>query len=321
MPAQKKEHPEEKTNLHPRSKHRGRYDFGQLIASSPELARFVSRNAYGDESVDFFNPDAVRALNTALLKHYYGIAYWEIPANYLCPPIPGRADYIHHIADLLYSKCKGALPPGEKIHCLDIGTGANGVYPIIGTASYGWKFVGTDVDPVALASAQRIVDRNPSLKGKIELRLQEDPRDILQGILKKNERFDLVICNPPFHSSAEEAQAGTLRKLNNLKRKKVTNPVLNFGGQSNELWCEGGEVRFILDMIRESWEYSDDFFWFSAVVSKQSSLDPIYRELEEAEAEEVKTIPMGQGNKMSRVVAWTFLTPEQQQAWMAERWK
>jgi 23S rRNA (adenine1618-N6)-methyltransferase len=22
-------------------------------------------------------------------------------------------------------------------------------------------------------------------------------------------------------------------------------PVLNFGGQNNELWCEGGEIRFV----------------------------------------------------------------------------
>ncbi|PVF10901.1 23S rRNA (adenine(1618)-N(6))-methyltransferase, partial [Yersinia pestis] len=37
-------------------------------------------------------------------------------------------------------------------------------------------------------------------------------------------------------------------------------------------------------------------------------------------AVEVRTIEMAQGQKVSRFVAWTFLTPEQQAAWVAERW-
>src|SRR5688500_3909142 len=103
----KKEHPKEKIKLHPRNKHRQRYDFTQLISSCPDLAPFVKLNVYNDESIDFFNPEAVKMLNTALLKHFYNIVYWDIPSNYLCPPIPGRADYIHNIADLLGTKNNG----------------------------------------------------------------------------------------------------------------------------------------------------------------------------------------------------------------------
>ena len=40
-------------------------------------------------------------LNRAILMHHYGVKSWDIPAGYLCPPIPGRADYIHSVADLL----------------------------------------------------------------------------------------------------------------------------------------------------------------------------------------------------------------------------
>jgi 23S rRNA (adenine1618-N6)-methyltransferase len=42
--------------------------------------------------------------------------------------------------------------------------------------------------------------------------------------------------------------------------------------------------------------------------------------LDKAQASEVKTIPMGQGNKTSRIVAWTFLTKEEQKEWKDERW-
>jgi 23S rRNA (adenine1618-N6)-methyltransferase len=58
----KKEHQKVKSELHPCNKNRGRYDFAQLIGSSPELAQYVKPNKYGDESVDFANPDAVKAL-------------------------------------------------------------------------------------------------------------------------------------------------------------------------------------------------------------------------------------------------------------------
>jgi len=101
MAAEKKIHPEVKSRLHPRSKHINRYDFKKLIEGFPELESFVKPNKFGDESIDFSDPKAVICLNKALLKHHYGIEHWLIPEGYLCPPIPGRADYIHHIADLL----------------------------------------------------------------------------------------------------------------------------------------------------------------------------------------------------------------------------
>lgn len=65
--------PKGKSSLHARNKHHGRYDLKKLIVSCPALARFVKLNKYGDESIDFSDPDAVTMLNKALLKHYYKI--------------------------------------------------------------------------------------------------------------------------------------------------------------------------------------------------------------------------------------------------------
>jgi 23S rRNA (adenine1618-N6)-methyltransferase len=100
----------------------------------PELGQFVIINPYGKESIDFANPDAVRVFNRALLKAFYGIAHWDIPADYLCPPVPGRADYVHFLADLLASVNDGKIPRGSIVRVLDIGMGANCVYPLIGHA-------------------------------------------------------------------------------------------------------------------------------------------------------------------------------------------
>ncbi len=321
MLRQKKEHPKEKSRLHPRNKHRERYDFRQLTGSCPELAPFVKLNDYGDESVDFFNPQAVKMLNKALLKHCYGIAQWDVPEGYLCPPIPGRADYIHYCADLLGSCNNGEIPVGNKIKCLDIGVRANCIYPILGNKEYGWTFIGADIDQAALASAGKIIESNPPLKGVIELRLQPNPQHIFSGIIQAEEHFDLTLCNPPFHASQVEAESGTLRKLSNLKQRKITRTTLNFGGQNNELWTPGGEVRFVRDMIFQSKKFAASSLWFTTLISKSENLPRVYAALKEVEAVEVRTIEMGQGNKISRMVAWTFLTPEQQQKWINAKWK
>lgn len=317
----KRTHPKVKSELHPRNKHRERYDFNQLIESCPELAPFIKLNIYSDESIDFSDPDAVKMLNKALLKHFYHISNWNIPPNYLCPPIPGRADYIHYIADLLGSCNNGKIPVENQIKCLDIGVGANCVYPIIGIKEYGWSFIGTDIDPVSIQSACKIVELNPVLAGKIELRLQNNSNDIFRGIIQKGEYYDLTICNPPFHASMEVARSGTLRKLKNISPNNTINPLLNFGGQNGELWCEGGEERFVHNMICQSKQFATSCFWFSSLISKESHLKNVYLTLKKAEALGVKTIEMGQGNKKSRIVAWTFLTQEQRLKWVMSRWK
>jgi 23S rRNA (adenine1618-N6)-methyltransferase len=319
MQEKKRHHPKLKTQLHPRNRHNERYDFPELIKTCPGLARYVALNTYNDESIDFSDPKACKMLNNALLKHFYDITFWEIPSGYLCPPIPGRADYIHNIADVLADCNNGEIPKGPKIKCLDVGIGANCVYPIIGTKEYGWSFIGSDIDSVSIASANKIISSNECLQTKVECRLQKDSNDFFKGIIKDGEKFDITICNPPFHSSMEDAKAGTLRKMSNLQKKEVTKPVLNFGGKQTELCYDGGEERFVMEMIHQSRDFADSCLWFSTLISKLATLDSIYYALEKAKVVEIKTISMGQGNKISRIVAWTFKTKEQQEESAKER--
>ena len=152
------------------------------------------------------------------------------------------------------------------------------------------------------------------------MRFQNNPKDFFYGVIKKDEIIDLSICNPPFHASLADAQSGTIRKIRNLKQQQNITPVLNFGGQNNELWCEGGEERFVREMIRESKKFGSSCFWFSSLISKHSNLNSAYLALEKAEAVDIRTIPMGQGNKTSRIIAWTFLSKEQQNTWRNSRW-
>ncbi len=312
---------EEKIRLHIRNRNRERYNLDALLESEPALADHIKPNKFGDDSVDFANPIAVKLLNKALLKHYYKVDFWEFPDKNLCPPIPGRADYLHHMADLLCENNYGKIPTGSKVICFDIGVGANCIYPIIGVTEYGWNFIGSDIDQDSILSAEKIIASNESLKGKVECRLQVDPSDVFFRIIGKEEKIDMSICNPPFHASAEEALAGTRRKVFNLKGKKEIKPELNFSGISQELICDGGESKFIQNMVRESAKFAKNCFWFSTLVSKQSNVRSIQVALEKYGASKVKTIPLGTGNKSSRIMAWTFLDETEQQEWRETRWK
>ena len=310
----------EKFALHPRNKHRQRYDFDALIKTTPTLAQFVGINAYGDSTIDFANPQAVIALNSALLQHFYNIQNWRIPANYLCPPIPGRADYLHNIADLLATANGAMIPQTSSIHVLDIGVGANMVYPLIGQREYGWRFVGVDCDAIALNNAQQIINANMGLADTITLRLQTNSVNIFKGIIKPTDFFDISLSNPPFHASLADAQAGTQRKWQQLAQGKSSNKnlktsTLNFGGQGAELYCAGGEKAFINSMITESAQFSTQCFWFTTLVSAAANLPSFYKTLKKVEALQVKTINMAQGNKKSRILAWTFFNEKQHQAW------
>lgn len=309
----------EKTNLHPRNQDRFGYNFDELIKILPNLEQFVTTNENQIKTIDFSNPNAVKALNKALLIDHFDIQEWDIPQDYLCPPIPGRADYIHYIADLLATANNGIIPEGEAVQGLDIGVGANCIYPIIGNSIYGWSFVATDIDENAIQNCKKIIIANPKLIDAISLQLQTESRFIFKNIITPEDRFTFTICNPPFHSSQEEASKSALRKINNLQDKtfenKIALPILNFGGQNAELWYKGGELGFLTQMIYESAKYPLQCLWFTTLVSKKENLSTVYKTLDKVNAVEVKTIDMAQGQKTSRIVAWTFMTVAQQNTW------
>lgn len=318
----------EKTNLHPRNLHRMGYDFETLIAACPELQYFVVVNEHQvdeqvKQTIDFSNPEAVKTLNKALLIANYDIQNWDIPTNFLCPPIPGRVDYIHYVADLLASNNNGIIPEGENVQVLDIGIGANCIYPILGNSVYGWSFVGTEIDEKAIQNCKKIIEANPKLMDAISLQQQTESRFIFKNIITPEDRFSLTICNPPFHNSQEEATKSSLRKVNNLEKNRSTTrseakPLLNFGGQNAELWCDGGELGFITQMIFESAKYPMQCLWFTTLVSKKENLSSLYKTLNKVNPVAVKTIDMAQGQKTSRILAWTFQTEAQQGNWKFE---
>ncbi|WP_317197715.1 23S rRNA (adenine(1618)-N(6))-methyltransferase RlmF [Neotamlana sargassicola] len=290
-----------KAALHPNNEHQAGYNLNDLCLIYPELEAFVVINKYGNQSIDFANPNAVKALNKALLFKYYHVKFWDFSDVNLCPPVPGRADYIHYLNDLVN---EGKQQKNIKV--LDIGTGATCIYPLLGNAIYNWSFVATDIDKTSLKNAQNIIDKN-DLGPVIKLRYQENSQQILKGIIKSSDAFTVSMCNPPFYKDEAEANVATLRKLKGLKASEKNELVRNFSGTTNELIYKGGEKAFLHNYIYQSSLFKNHCIWFTSLVSKKELIKDLNTSLTKLGAVKIKVINMGQGQKISRILAWTFI--------------
>lgn len=279
--------------FHPKNKHQGRYPLDEYLSHEPELEQFIITKANQQKTIDFSKNEAIFLLNRAILKRDYGITYWDFSAEHLCPPIPSRVDYIHHLADLPHNS--------ESVKVLDIGTGATCIYPLLGTAEYNWKFVGSDINLNALQTAQTIIDKNKLTK-QITLRHQPYKETVLAGILHKNERFTFVMCNPPFYKTAQDAQNANQRKTSQIN----TAEGRNFSGIPNEIWCKGGEHHFINTYLYESSKKPKGAEWFTSLVAKKDTLKTLLKSAEKLNVSNVKVIPIHTGNKITRIFAWQF---------------
>lgn len=292
-------------------------DFAQLAADDAQLTPFVRLLPSGSAKVDFRDAEASKAVTTALLRRDCGVR-WALPPGQLIPPVPGRANYIAWIADLLaLSRPEGAVVG------LDIGCGASLIYPLLGAAQHGWRFVAADITDAAIDGAHANVALNPHLKQLIEVRdvrkslptfaqlppstqsLQEVltsarpdilgsrsfPNGILGPALQPGESFAFCMCNPPFFESLD--QAGL-------------NPHTAHGGTAEEMVCPGGEAAFVGAMVADSLELRHRVHWFTSMVGRKASLKALRTALYRHCPTALRTTEFAQGRTSRWGLAWSF---------------
>jgi len=294
--------------VHKNNKHQGDYDFNKLSKVHEPLAEHVYIGKSGKQTIDFSKQMAVKVFNTALLKYHYEIEYWQFPHKHLCPAIPGRAEYIHLVYDLLKSS---GIDKDAKL--LDIGTGATCIYPLLGSREYNWNFIASETDKNAFENSAKIIKMN-NLGKQIELRFQSNWESILKGIIKADDKISATICNPPFYKNQSDADKENRSKLTGLGHNSQT-ADRNFSGTQKELIYPGGEKAFLHNYLYQSSLFKTNCFWFTSLVSKKKLVESMRSSLKKLGAKEIKTISMQLGNKTSRVVAWTFLSLEEQKTW------
>ncbi len=115
------------------------------------------RTPAGEQSVDFANPQAVKALNKALLAHFMPLhtGTFRFRQNRRCP-----SKYLYPVIwRIRLGETTGAFRRGATI-ILDVGGRANCIYPLIGVHEYGWRFTAGEVSDAAMSSAQANIQAN-----------------------------------------------------------------------------------------------------------------------------------------------------------------
>jgi 23S rRNA (adenine1618-N6)-methyltransferase len=287
-------------SFHPRNIHSLPYDFDNLVKANPDLVIYIIEKENGEKSINFKKAKQIKALSKALIKKDYQIDAWDFPDIFQCPPIPTRADYIHHLADLLADLHKEKeIPKGNQITVLNVGSGASCIFPLLAHRSYDWHVIASEADEKAFTSAGQILDNNPKLKKDIEMRHQANSENFFKGICKDDESYELCICHPPFNDSIKNPEIS------------VKNPDLSY---------PGGELNFISKMIQESKEFQYRFLYFTTMVAKKDHLKKLTSLLKKEGAKHQQIIEIGTGNKVSRILVWSFLSRVEMRDWRNSLW-
>ena len=237
-------------------------NFNHLGQKYPSFSPYVKKTKYNTYTIDWKNGEAVRELTKCLLNKDFGIQYYELPNNYLIPTLPSRLNYILYLKKLYNIFGIGAKSKNTH-YVFDVGTGANLVYPILGSKMFNWNFVCSEINNNSIKIANNIIQGNNIDPKKIVIIKQNDSTKIFDGILdnfqkflQKN-KFIFSMCNPPYYDYENEI------KFDNSH----TDNEYNF----EEVYTKGGEKQFILQMIKESETYKNKIFIFTSLVGKKKN--------------------------------------------------
>ena len=100
-----------KPGLHPRNKHKNGYDFDVLTQHNKNLISFVTKNDYGNFTIDFSNPKAVKELKSRRKLILTGTPIENKPqdlASLLLQASPSKMFYLKDEKDPLTLKSIGS---------------------------------------------------------------------------------------------------------------------------------------------------------------------------------------------------------------------
>ncbi|XP_022451184.1 RNA N6-adenosine-methyltransferase METTL16 isoform X1 [Delphinapterus leucas] len=284
-------------SMHARNRYKDKPpDFAYLASKYPDFQQHVQINLNGRVSLNFKDPEAVRALTCTLLREDFGLSI-DIPLERLIPTVPLRLNYIHWVEDLIghQDSDKSTLRRG-----IDIGTGASCIYPLLGTTLNGWYFLATEVDDMCFNYAKKNVEQN-NLSDLIKV-VKVPQKTLLMDALKEESEiiYDFCMCNPPFFANQLEAKG-----VNSRNPRRPPPSSVNTGGIT-EIMAEGGELEFVKRIIHDSLQLQKRLRWYSCMLGKKCSLAPLKEELRIQGVPKVTYTEFCQGRTMRWALAWSF---------------
>lgn len=283
--------------MHARNRYKDKPpDFAYLASKYPDFKQHVQPSLNGRVSLNFKDPEAVRALTCTLLREDFGLSI-DIPLERLIPAVPSRLNYIHWVEDLIghQDSDKSTLRRG-----IDIGTGASCIYPLLGSTLNGWYFLATEVDDMCFNYAKKNVEQN-NLSDLIKV-VKVPQKTLLMDALKEESEivYDFCMCNPPFFANQLEAKG-----VNSRNPRRPPPSSVNTGGVT-EIMAEGGELEFVKRIIHDSLQLKKRLRWYSCMLGKKCSLAPLKKELRIQGVPKVTYTEFCQGRTMRWALAWSF---------------
>lgn len=252
-----------------------------LLEKYPELEAYAKRrrltNGKYKVEYDFALLESQYLLAECTVKEYFGLHWYKLPRDRLCPRIPNRLRYLEmveqnlmplaHICRKMRTGAKQVnLAPYGASTVVDVGTGASLIYAVIGRAlNTDRMFVCSEVDPASVMAANEVIVQNKLHNVSVQHTpfFPEVTGDVLY-----------TVCNPPFYSNRQDMEE---RKAQ--KGHKGHDLIIS----SSESIYEGGEVAFICNLIDKSCTTSGAYScaWFTTQVGIQENVEKVMRYLRE----------------------------------------
>ena len=269
-------------------------DFLTLIKEFPELKKYILKQNEDNEAefqFDWSNNELSLLMDKSILNYYFNIKYYDIPKGFLIPPIPSRINYINLINSII-TKLINDIDI-KNIIGIDIGTGANIIYPILGYSIYKWKFICTEINKEAYNNAKLILQKN-NLENNINIIKQNNKDNIFISILNRENKYIFSMCNPPYYNYENEIK---------LEDKKRDNEY-NF----DEIYYKNGEYGFFQRYFEESICYKNNVFLYTILIGKKINAENIYDKLSSYN-DIIKIYNMQKiltGNNVRYIIYWSF---------------
>ena len=269
-------------------------DFLTLIKEFPELKKYILKQNEDNEAefqFDWSNNELSLLMDKSILNYYFNIKYYDIPKGFLIPPIPSRINYINLINSIITKLIKDI--DIKNIIGIDIGTGANIIYPILGYSIYKWKFICTEINKEAYNNAKLILQKN-NLENNINIIKQNNKDNIFISILNRENKYIFSMCNPPYYNYENEIK---------LEDKKRDNEY-NF----DEIYYKNGEYGFFQRYFEESICYKNNVFLYTILIGKKINAENIYDKLSSYN-DIIKIYNMQKiltGNNVRYIIYWSF---------------
>ena len=142
------------------------------------------------ETIDFNSNEAIYELNRSLLLANFSLSKYYLPKGYLIPGVPGRLNYLLHLKGFIHKKFN--FSNEQQLRGLDVGSGANAIYCILGAQHFNWIMVGSEFDLTAIEVSKKNILSTKNLDKKMYNVRQLNKSFLLKNIIMENDYFDFT---------------------------------------------------------------------------------------------------------------------------------